>query len=256
MVNKTGLDLGGVDLRTLGYEVASVEGWDGWPGMRIGEAHHAYEHGTRFDDRGFFNPRDLGISMVVLPRDPITGLQTLDPAEHAQANVDDLLGALYNLNGVTLIRTMPDATVRELFDLRSVSVWPVETGPGSFGRRFNILLHAAYPFWQQTGIQSQAGQTGGFSAVNDGNAPINNMVVTFNTAGRLTHNVSGDYIETDTTASIVVDVGAKTVAIGSTFHDNEFHRNRAWWLQMEAGSNAFTVTLGGNVDITWFHHWL
>lgn len=255
MANRTEYALSGFDLRNLGWDLSSIAGWDGWPGMRVGESAYGYEHGARFDDRGFFLPRDVGLSMVVLPRDPTTGAQTLDPAVHAQANLDDVLGAFYALGGATLTRTMPDATVRELFGLRPVSAWPVEPGPGTFGRRVNVLLRAPYPFWQQTGVQTSGAQTGSFALTNSGNAPINNMVVLFTTAGRLTHTGSGDWIEV-TENSITADVGAKTAKNGSTFKDNKFGRLNPWWLQMEPGVNNFAVSGGGNVTVTYYHHWL
>lgn len=254
MTGQTGFTLKGVNLRTQGWDIASVEGWDAWPGQRMGEADYGYNHGSRFDDRGFFMGRDFGVSLHVLPYDPTTGVQT-DPAENAQANLDDVLGLFYSLSGLTLVRTMPDATVRELLDCRAVAAWSVEKGVGTFGRRINAVLRAGYPFWQQTGVVSSGAQSGAFSLTNNGNAPINNMVVVMTTAGRLTHDDSGDYVETDQNA-ITIDVGARTAKNGSTFKDNHLARNRAWWLQMEPGVNDFTVSGGGNATVTFRHHWL
>ena len=80
------------------------------------------------------------------------------------------------------------------------------------------------------------------------------MVVVFNAAGTLTHDVSGDFI-TVSEASVVVDVGARTAKNGAVHKDNTLTVNRAWWLQMEPGANVFNVTGGGNVDLTWYHTW-
>jgi len=254
----TGFVLNGLDLRQVGWDVGSIVGWDGWPGLKLTGLEPGYSHGSVMDVRGFFKPKIMGIRLTLFPWLPTSLEQTLaTPEHHIADNLDDVLGAIYGTNGgdLVLARTMPDATVREI-TVRPVQGFPVTKGPGAAGRDLALVLRADYPFWQQTGVQSATGETGAFNIVNNGNAPINNMVVTFNSTGRLTHDVSGDFIETDTTAGIVCDVGARTAKIGSVFHDNHFRRSVAWWIQAEPGTDGFTVSNGGNVDVTWRHHWL
>ncbi len=254
MATTTGFTLAGLDLRQVGWDIGSVNGWDGWPGKRLQETVYGYRHGAQMDDRGFYNSRDIGLQISVHPLLPAGGDSGLiDAAEHIQSNVDDLMGALHNVNDTLLLsRAMPDGTTRTL-EVYPVQAWAIAKGIGVVGRRFGLMLRAPYPFWEQTGQQSENGETGGFTAANDGNAPIGNMVITFNTAGTLTHDASGDFI-TVIENGLIVDVGARTVKLGSVHKDNKLTVNRAWWLQMEPGSNAFTVSGGGNIDLDWFHH--
>ena len=251
---ETGFTLKGLDLRRVGYNISRVSGWDGLPGVRSAGAEYAFRHGVTFDQRGFYRERNLAIAMFVLPEDPAGGV-SLSAGSHIQANVDDILGACYGLGDLLLSRAMPDGTTREL-DVRVTDAIPVDEGPGVFGRAIVLNLRAGYPFWRETGQQSVTGQTTAFNLVNNGNAPINNMVVTFNIAGRLTHDASGDYIEV-TTNGLVCDVGARTVKTGGgAFADNQFTRNRSYWIQAEPGSDGFTPSGGADVDVTWYHSWL
>lgn len=251
----TGWVLNALDLRRIGYDISSVTGWDSFPGVRLQTSEYAYQHGNRFDQRGFYKTRLLGLQMTIVPYDP-DGSQTYSNlSQHIQENVDAILGALHSLGNITISRTMPDTTVRNI-EGRAIQAVPITDGPGVLGRNLGLLMECGYPFWRESGQQSVSGETGAFIATNDGNAPINNMVVTFNSPGRLTHDDSGDYIETDTDNSIVVDVGPRTVKLGSTFKDNRFGYNAGWFLQMEPGDNDFTVSGGGDVDMTWYHSWL
>jgi len=255
MAITTGLTLAGLNLRQVGWDIGSVSGWESWPGKRLQETTYGYRHGSQMDDRGFYRSRNIGIQMAVHPLLPAGGDSSLiDPAEHIQSNVDDLLGALHSVtDSLVLSKAMPDGTTRAI-DVYPVASWALAKGVGAVGRKFGILLRAPYPFYEETAQQSQTAETGAFSATNNGNAPIANMVVTFNTLGTLTHDVSGDFI-TVTESGLVVDVGARTVKLAAAHKDNKLSVNRAWWLQMEPGSNAFTVSGGGDVDLTWYHTW-
>lgn len=253
---QTGWDIAGTDLRRVGYNIDSVAGWDAFPGQRAASFQYGYRHGEVFDQRGFYNARLLPLRIGIVPAAPDGShdYATTSPEEYVQDNIDDVLGLLHSLGDLTVTRTMPDASVRTIQG-RVINAVPVEKGVGKIGRILNVLLRCGYPFWEQTGQQSQLGQTGAFSAANDGNAPINNMVVVFNVAGTLTHDASGDWISC-TEAGVTVDVGARTVKNGAVFKDSTFDYRDAWWLQMEPGSNGFTVSGGGDIDLTWYHSWL
>lgn len=253
MTTTTGFTLTGLNLRQVGWDIGTVTGWDGWPGKRLQETVYGYRHGAQMDDRGFYKPRNIALAISVHPFLPAGGSGSIDPAEHIQSNVDDLLGALHSVtDSLVLSRAMPNDTVRTL-DVVPVQSFSLGKGTGPVGRQFGLILRAPYPFWEQTGLNSQNGETGGFTATNLGNAPIGNMVVTFNSAGKLTHNPSGDFIQVSE-SGLIVRMQERTVKSGATHKDNKLTVNRAWWLQMEPGSNSFTVSGGGNIDLDWFHH--
>lgn len=254
---ETGWTLQGTDLRRVGYNIDSVDGWDSFPGMRAQATEYSYQHGSRFDQRGFYKSRLLGLKMKAFPfaADGSVTYPT-NPARHIQENVDLILGLLHSLGDLEVVRAMPDGTTRRIWG-RAIQAVPITKAEGPFGRNLGLLLECGYPFWRQDGQQSSGSQTASFSQTNDGNAPINNMVITFNLPGRLTHTDSGDYLETVTDNNVVIDVGARTVKIGSTFVDNRLNDyNAPWFMQMEPGLNNFQVSGGGDVSMTWYHSWL
>lgn len=254
---ETGWTLAGTDLRRVGYNIDSVSGWDGFPGFKGAPTEYGYRHGNRFDSRGFYRSRLLPLALRIFPVAP-DGTTTYpgNPGRHIQENVDQLLGLLHSLGDITVSRAMPDGTTREIQG-RAIQAVPIRGGQGAIDRNMGVLLECGYPFWQETTQQSVSNELTTFNAVNNGNAPINNMVITFNTPGRLTHDASGDYLETITDNNVVIDVGPRTVKIGSAFADNRLNDyNAAWFMQMEPGTNGFTVSGGGDVSMTWYHSWL
>lgn len=252
----TGFTLNGLDLRQSGWEIASVAGWDSFPGLRIPNVEYAYRHGSTMGARGFYQPKDIAIQMWVLPLTPAGATVHSDPAQHIQENVDDLLGALHSTsNSLVLSRAMPDGTTRTI-DVYPVSASTVEDGRQQWGphaRGFNMLLTAPYPFWESSVLDSEVAQTTTFNVVNDGNAPINNFSIVFNVAGTLTNTTTGEAITV--TEAVTVDLAAKTVKSGATHKDDVITVGEAWWMELQPGTNAMSCSGGANVDVSWRDHW-
>jgi len=242
----TGFVLAGLDLRTLAYEITTVGGWDGFPGFKASGVEYAYTHGEDLTGRRFYKARNIDLGVIILPFNA-DGSQTLAPLVHIQQNLDALLGALHSTSSpLSLVRTMPDATVRTAL-VRPIDFVPIEQDVG-ITRSAILTLRMGYPFWHgETSVVSGTS----FNAVNDGTAPVNDMVVTFTTAGRLTHTPSGDYLESSD-AGAVVNVGTGVITGAPT---GAVFGNTPWWLQLEPGSNAFT-TSGGSKSMSFFHGYM
>lgn len=239
----TGFTLNGLDLRTLAHNIDSVNGWDSFPGVKSAGVEYAFTHGEYLGGRRFYRAREIDLNMVILTTDS-TGVVTTSPEEHLEENVDTLLGALHNSFGpITLTRTMPSGAVRTAA-VRPIDFVRFGSFQGPLLRAATLTLRMGYPFWHGA-ADSYTGGTG--TVTNDGNAPVNDMVITFTTAGRITHDDTGDYIESDS-AGLVVDVGTGVITGGDS---GEIHSNNPWFLQLEPGDNDITVT-GGNKTINFF----
>lgn len=238
----TGFLLGSLDLRTLATEITSVNGWDTFPGLRAAGTEYVFRHGEDLDGRRFYRARDIDLNIVFMLTDS-TGVVTTTPEQHLQANIEALMAALHNSTGsLTLTRTMPNGSTRTA-QVRPLEAIPIEDNVG-MTRAMVVTLRMGYPFWHG----SAGSYTGGSgNVVNNGNAPINDMIVTFTTTGRIT-TAAGDYIES-AAAGLVLNVGTGLVTTGDPA---DLSTNAPWFIQLEPGTNAITVT-GGNKTINFFH---
>ncbi len=198
----TGFTLKGQSLRTPGWEITSVEGWDSYPEWRGESVTVANRHGVWVNNRRFANSRSINIPMVVLPYHPTTGAQTLDPLVHLQNNVDTLLGTFYgNHSELTLVRTMPDGTARTIY---GEVVQAIEVGGGASYRELSLQLDCPYPFWQGAAV-NDTGNSGTFTVANSGNAPVGNAVFTFSGIATLEHDDTGDELGISAGANTIVE---------------------------------------------------
>lgn len=240
----TGFTLGSLDLRTLAHEIRSANGWDSFPGLKARGVRYAYTHGEDNSGRRFYKARDIDIDMVLMATNS-AGAVTTSPAEHVQDNIDSLLGALHSTSGELLLtRTLPDASTRTA-DVRPLDFTRVRQN-GILTRRVVLSLRMGYPLWH--GAADSVSGAGPLSPDNTGNAPVNDMVITFTTAGRITDDASGDYVEA-ATAGTVLDVGTGEITVNPS---NDISERRPWFLQFEPGVNALTIT-GGSKTINWNH---
>lgn len=250
----TGWSLNSLDLRTVGYNIATASGWDSFPGMKLNKFDNGYRHGYFRDNgsRWVYRDRDVIISMGIFPVDPTTGAVVTSADEHLEANIATLAGAMYSPTGdpLPLVKTLPSGLVKTLF------VYPRDIAmieqDGKQLRAVSLVLNAPYPFWHGE-IDENPGLSGSFSLTNDGTAPINDMVITFNAAQTLTHVASGATITTEA-GGITLDVGAGSNGLTGGDQD-EIEVNSPWIMEMVPGSNSFTVDTG-SVDIDFYHGYL
>lgn len=249
----TGWSLAGQSLRTPGWEILDVDGWDTYPVWEGGDVNVANMHGRVINTRRFAGPRSISIPMIILPYDPTTGAQSSAPEVHLQQNVETLLGLLYGHHSeLTIVRTMPDTSTRTITGEVRQAI-PI-TGRGG-ARLLDIELECAYPFWHGAAL-SDLGNSGSFTVTNNGNAPIADAVFTFSTAATLTHDDTGDVFEILSGTNTVVDAGARTIQRASVDVDNDFKLgDSGYWIELLPGDNDFTLS-AGTVDITGYHGWL
>lgn len=240
----TGFVLGSLDLRTLAHEITLVSGWDTFPGLKFSGTQYAYQHGEDISGRRWYQPRTIDLHLILLATDA-TGVVTTTPLEHLQANLDALFAALHNSTGpLTLTRTMPDGTTRTA-EVRPLDAAPVEDGTG-ITKSVVLSLRMGYPFWH--GATATVAGTGPLACTNNGNAPINDMVVTFTTAGRVT-TPAGDYLESAAAGAVV---NVRTGEVTGTATPADISSNKPWFIQFEPGANSVAVT-GGSKSIQYFH---
>lgn len=240
----TEFTLGSLDLRTLAHEITLVSGWDTFPGLKYSATQYAYQHGEDMSGRRWYKPRNIDLHMILLATDA-TGVVTTTPLQHLQANLDALFAALHNSTGpLTLTRTMPDATVRTA-EVRPIDASPVEDGTG-ITKAVVVSLRMGWPFWH--GAAAEVSGTGPLAATNNGNAPVNDMLVTFTTTGRIT-TPAGDYVESAAAGAIL---NVRTGEVTGSGTPADISTNKPWFIQLEPGANSLTVT-GGSKTINYFH---
>jgi hypothetical protein len=250
----TDWSINGTSLRTRGYNIEVVDGWDQFPARRGGSIGVAHRHGSFVNPRRTSEPRIITLAVRVLPVDATTGLVSTTGPEHLQENLDIVLGLLWGSAELLISRVMPDASTREI-NAEVLSAVDATATPTST-RLLIVELECAYPFWHETPIIADDGNSGAFTLTNNGNAPIGDAVVTFSGISKLTHDDTGDFIEITAGAGVVVDVGARTILDGATPVDNDFLTNSPWWIEIAPGLNNFTLTGAGTVDIDYFDSWL
>lgn len=250
----TGWQLGSLNLRTVGYNIRSTSGWDGFPGIKDPVSEAGYRHGYFLPSGGrwVYHDRDVILTMGILPVDRTTGGVLSSPDEHIEENIEYVAQAMYSNDGgvIQLQKTLPSGLIK------TIGVIPRDaqtfSADGQF-RSITLVFNAPYPFWHGGPLDENSGLSGGFSLDNLGTAPINDMVITFNAAVTLTHTASGAEIVT-TAGGIVLDVGAGSEGLISG-DQSDISCNKPWILEMVKGSNAFTVS-GGTVDIDYYHGYL
>lgn len=246
----TGWDLDGTDLRRIGYNIRTADGWDAFPASRAAALEHPFRHGEELSDRVFYKARDVSLAIMVLPTAP-DGSVTLSGLEHVRANLDALMGLFHGRTGLrTLTQTLPDGSTQRQAKVRVVDSFVVNgLGGNDAARLFVARLRMPYPFWSELPAKNVNG-TGSLVLANGGNAPIQNAVITFSTAGRLTHDATGDYLEVDSVAggSVVVDLGAWTVTQAGSPADARLSYNRGWLMEFDPGNNGLTATATVSID--------
>jgi hypothetical protein len=249
----TGWQIDGNDLRTVGYNIGTTDGWDSLPSRRQHDIEVPYRHGSITQFPKFYQPRDIALVMQVLGTNA-AGAVVSSPLEHVQENLDNLL-EWFGKDGLrTLTRTMPDTTTRTA-QIEVLDGFPVRSGPG-ISRAFVAICRMPYPFWHGT-VVNDTGKTGSTSITNAGNAPMQDAVITFTAAGKITHDASGDWIDCSSVAggNVIVDMSAYpwTIKQAGADADGLLTWNNPWWLNFQPGVNNLTIT--ATVDIDHYPSW-
>lgn len=250
----TGFTAKGQSLRTPGWELTDVGGWDTYPSWGGENVRVANRHGVWTNTRRFANSRSLELPMVIFPYDPVTGAQTLDPNIHLQNNLDTILGLLYgDMSEVGIVRTMPDGTTRTIQG-EVIDAIPVDGRAGV--KTLALRFDCAYPFWHGSAVSDLA-NSGTFSVTNAGNAPVGDALFTFTGVAKLTHNDTGDSFEITAGANTEVDAGARTIQRASVDVDEDFQiGDTGYWIELIPGVNSFTLTGAGTVDVEFMNGYL
>lgn len=246
---------------------------------------HDYNYGTRFESEG--SPTALSAyadNVRILPE--VSAAFTAQPTRSANTHGEQIAGrrffGAYNFIVEVLLSYGTPETPAGVYDSMAgvlarfmnpnEKVYLTRNAPGQGDVEIPIIVlqspqtgdprhrllipcRALEPFWQAQGVSFNAvNPTAGITVT--GSAPINDAVVVFsgtNGTQRLTHTTTGDYIElnTDTTAQpVTVDVGEKTIKQAGSHLDGVDTISAPWWLELQPGANAFTLSGGGSSTLT------
>lgn len=237
-----------VDLRTLGYNIQVVDGWDSFPHARMGASQYPYRHGEILTDEVFYDAKDISLGMVVLPTDA-NGLVTTSPLQHLQDNIDLLFGIFGAAGMGSLIRTMPDLTQREAV-VKVIDTFEV-TEQSKQARAFVVRARMPIPFWRELPQITGQSVSGSTVVTNNGNAPVQDFQITFAGAGSLTNSDNGDVLTA--TAACVLDMREWNIESGGLPVDNRLTPNAPWLFRLRAGANNLVGT--GTVSLSYYHSW-
>lgn len=272
----TGWTLEGTSLRDFSVTLKTIDGWDSFPGKRGGNSTVPFVHGEYSVPRKFYEARDLGLVLEVLPYQPAGG-QTVTTLEHLQTNVDKVLGLLHSRDSLlTLSRTMPDASVRQL-EVEVINAVPVLTGQSKFTRQIAVQFRAPNPFWRETPINTVTQidittTSQNIAVVTGGNAPIHDAVIRFTATAAVTSpklswpsGATPEYVSYVGTVGagdwIEFDCGARTAYFDDGSRaDSGVDFAYAHWIELPpADSFNMTATCGSasdwDVSINWYDKW-
>lgn len=259
----TGWTIAGTDMRTLAYEVLSVDGWDGWPGKRGSQIEVPYRHGAVTVPKKFYQPREFSLAIAILATNASGGVTHPEGAlGHIRQNTDTLMGLLHSDSLLTVTQTVPDAgggTQTRSILCEVLDVIPVTQLKG-IARQMVIRFRAPDPFWRNSQVSDLA-NSGSFSVTPGGNAPVADWRIVFKsgTGQRLTWSTPGTYVEMSGAAPAAgyeIDGSARTITnlTSSNPADALFSRSDDW-PEFVSGSNSMSLTGGGTVDIYYYPKW-
>lgn len=165
-------------------------------------------------------------------------------AGHVYENLSHLR-RIFGKNGlVDLRRTAPD------YGETSMLVEVIQ-GPndGSFPAHKIWVLRAPKPFWSGLTQVTISATTNDYRP--DGDAPIDDMVVTFSGAGSVT--IGDEFIEMS--GAGVVDVGKRTVMAGGNHVDRRLSVFSDRWLRIEPSIEQDIVFAGAVTSLTFYPKW-
>jgi hypothetical protein len=253
----TGWQVGAIDVRDGRFNISTLDGWDSMPSRRGANIEIPLRHGAVSVPSKFYKQRTLTLNIIVLPNDASGAVTHTNGARaHIRENLDVLLGALYSDSLISVQRVEPAypgaGTVTWEALCEVLDVIPVRSGAG-LTRLMAVRFKIPRPFWR---ILPEVTGGGTPSVSNIGNAPVDDMVVTFTggTNPKLTNTTTGEFLMiTDAMANpVVVDVGERTVKQLGAPVDAVLSHAPGRWLEFVPGTNSLSLTGGGTVSIDFY----
>lgn len=226
------------------------------PGRRGANPTALYKHGSVPLPRKWGKDLNVVLETVIRYTNAAGVVTHVDGAEgHVFENKASLAELLGGEQGklVTLQQDAPDHGVIEI-DVEMLG----DAAPTQQRHVYGWPLRAPSPYWrsstQRTGLTPATGVT-----VN-GTAPVDDFVLHLagGTDAKIVHDGSGAYIQFEGATpgpGIDIDLDAGTVLSGSTDYRAKLKVLEPWWMELDPGANAFTITGGGTWTIDLYDKW-
>ncbi len=267
MTEQTGWSIAGVDVRTKGINLFSVDGWDAFQILRGQNPRIPFQDGSAWSGQKYFDQGELALIFVILDNDA-AGLVVHDEGAHGelQFNVDWLKGLHYSTGLLDIRQTVPNRASAGTHERQTMAeplgFLPFQAGPG-ISRSFLGRYAMPNPQWHQLPVRgTQALGVGAETVDRGGNAPIHDAVITINGAGRFTLNSNGLWIENLAAGNLIVDMSGPSVVVTKSGSpaDNDFDYAHPELIRLPANADgsdlavAVTTTVACSVDL--FDQWL
>lgn len=215
-----------------------------------------YQHGEYSTPRKFVRAANFMLELGLRYTDDVGAVVHSDGRPgHAYENLSHLKRLFGGLQGalVRVERTSPEQGTVHI-DCEQLG----EARPSQGRSVFGWPLHAPKPFWQGASDDSNATPTWTVG----GDAPAGTLVIRIvgGTDTRVTHDDTAAYVEIAgalPAGGVDVDVEAGTVLRVSGGADWSQHLvvNEPWWMELDPGANAVSVSGGGTVTASWVEQW-
>ncbi len=256
------INIGGHDFATYADGLEAVDGLDTLPGRRLRRQPGAYRDGVSpyLDTPSFFDAKRQRLRIWVSSTNADGNVTyAKGPAAHLRENVETIMGILAggtssNLQVDWTVPT-PSAT-RVLRNWAQISTPLVGAGSSRLVRRFPITLDYPWPFFRDnTAGETGLGPfTGSQSFTPLGNAPLADAELVCSSAGRITHDESGDFVEVSATPSGSVTIDQRpprSVTDGGGDARDLYNANHGWGLRFPANVLA-NLTITGTWAINYY----
>lgn len=232
--------------------------WDGlwgFPGRRGSNPPVIGRSGTYRVPSKEAAERKATLGLQIRRRD-FDGSAPLEGCEHLELNQDSILGILGNPDLWTLEWDRADGSTRYL-EVEAIDQAPIRQHEDE--QRIAIVLTSPYPQWREGGAATTTPI--GAGPVNldpGGNAPVEDLLISFAASGKLTNSLTGDGLSVAHPggAPILVDLATGEVTQGGVQAGqfiNDVDTSRIFHLR--PGVNNPLSASAGTIDVTWRTQW-
>ena len=259
------LKIDGNIIATYARAIEDLTGRDAIPARRTADHHAAGVDGTYPHPNGgpaLFTAKTQRLRIWVSPFDADGNtVHANGPRAHLRENLDELwricAGSSRDAHTIQWVDPTPSAT-RTLENTARIAVAP--SGGSRLVRHLDLTLTYPWPFFRDvtTGLQTLGPFTGAQSFTPQGTAPLADLTLTCTSAGRLTHDQTGEYVEVDSIPSgsvIINQRPPRTVLSGGNDARHVFWSSHAHGLRFDAGTLA-NLTITGTWSLAYYpqHH--